>query len=148
MVGPLQVPHLHQSEEQVESKCLQTGVCICSAQGKLLHQVTLRFSALLKETFKQQRGKKLLVDGHVLVCFLFGGAEGSSPFDTIGNASSSSSSLGPCWVSIPLMYLTPYRPTYQLMSPADSPDPISSGTQRRYFKAGYFQGKPKEECGK
>ena len=95
--------------------CLESGVCLCEGEGKVLKRCMQLFLKLMKERFRTQAQKLELAAGKV-VCLcqpLHEGdeARGSNDFAEME-----------VFLHIGLMYWKPYRPTCQLMLRATKPE--------------------------
>eukprot|EP00971_Amphidinium_carterae_P351553 6492163-Amphidinium_carterae.2 len=125
MVEPQHCQKLQAEKQPSRATCLEVGICTCQGPGRLTKRMTLSFHALLKESFKAAKDKKLLLEGHVVVQFSM-----SLPLD-----SATSSSCMHYWMAIPLLYLSPYSVTFHQMKAIACPEHfIQSHAQRAYVE--------------
>ena len=111
-------------QDQRVGLCCQHGRCLCHEEGRLLLQLSRRLEATLKELLPRSTAdnKSLLLDGYVCIKI--------EVEEHVPRAQSSWADLaleelddevpvkqnGPFWWHLGLMYLKPYRPTFQTLA--------------------------------
>eukprot|EP00971_Amphidinium_carterae_P341102 6479738-Amphidinium_carterae.2 len=98
------------------SRCREAGVCLCSKDGQMLRQMNARLCGLLKKVFQTPERKKLLTSGNIVAVISL--APGAVDIGEL-ELSRVSASSGPHQhvFGIPLLYMSPYRPTLQVLLP-------------------------------
>ena len=108
-------------------RCVTYGHCFCGARGKEVWRLRNQFLKSLKASFQRgmEERKGWLVNGFVVVCLTSLLEEGESANSAFAELASDyleeETALDPMlsskviWLHIALMYLKPYRPTFQLL---------------------------------
>jgi hypothetical protein len=117
----------------VPNRCCQYGVCVCSANGKRDFECHNRFLNILKQTFPNRTDAvfKLLLGGHFF----------ARVFSPSNGSASSSSDVAPLSLTIThmwhigLMYLNPYRPTFQCVDIVGSEGEVDGEPIRIHVQA-------------
>eukprot|EP00971_Amphidinium_carterae_P340110 6478289-Amphidinium_carterae.3 len=118
---------IHDSSPEVETECYKRGFCVCKSAGKRLKMMLSRFHKLLKLNFRQGDMRDAYLSGSVLIKFY---TVEETITATLASSSCHSASSGSqskhvsaTWLSIPLVYLKPYRVTCHLVHECSDPEP-------------------------
>ena len=97
-----------------ESKCKEAGQCLCTGSGILLQQLRLSLEAAVKQNLQNPDIRHLVLDGRVVLRFS----------QNVHPGQSASSNASPeVWLSIPLLYLSPFKPCFHQVHPIQNPEP-------------------------
>eukprot|EP00971_Amphidinium_carterae_P352702 6492709-Amphidinium_carterae.2 len=109
--------------------CVIAGMCLCSGRGKLVRQFRNRLYQHLKLCLASKTGKTLMADGNVVVSLTSRALEGhvdiveAEPLQI--------------WLHLGLMYLRPYRCTWQQLLAIEPPsceETIATSLGRQYLQ--------------
>lgn len=104
--------------------CIDAGICICSEDGKRLHQLRNRFQREMKRIFPPRSTNREALLAGKAVCALVS----SESTEEV----TADSEVVEDWLQVGYMQLSPYRPTFALMERA--PPPLAAdGPQARIF---------------
>lgn len=111
--------------------CWAAGCCICSPDGKALHQLCAALLANMKRTFPKASAKRqLLANGSIVAClrldYSVDDYEAMLELDT---------PLRLMYLHIGLMYFKPFRPTMMVLEPVGNESAASSSNNRLLLKA-------------
>ena len=106
-----------QAEEKTHTECLESGVCLCSAEGQALKRLHRAFLAKMKGAFQLQDMKSLLANGQICVRL----TERGQDMPATGNRGRRPD----IFLHVAMMYWSPYRPTFLLM------EQVAAGGQQR-----------------
>lgn len=116
---------------QAMTECCKVGVCLCSEAGRLLRSLRASFLRRCKEAFPAQSDdRRSMVEGHVVVRL----TDKSAAADTAFLADLDMPRRD-VFLHIALLYLSPFRHTFQLLETTLPPAGEESGGRQLFVKA-------------
>lgn len=112
--------------------CLDAGMCLCCDSGRMLYSFRNKFLLSLKRAFPpNSSGRASLVGGNILVKFVRRPPAGADYEAILAD----DDPYQEVFLHISLMYLSPFRPTFQLLHKASDVNEMDPHPDRIYVKA-------------